>query len=117
MTGFYTGNLFWRPLGNDIAAFVAALGPQIDDPIGGADHIQVVLDNDHGVPRVRQAVKHIQQALDIGKVQAGGGFVQDIDGLARCCAAQFFGQLNALGFSPRKGGGRLTPNCSRTRSL
>src|SRR5207302_1870476 len=35
-----------RPDGDDLAARVAALGPEVDDPVGGADHVEVVLDDD-----------------------------------------------------------------------
>ena len=48
----------------------AAFGPQVDDPIGFGDHVQVVLDHDHAVAAVDQAVQHADQLFDIGHVQA-----------------------------------------------
>jgi hypothetical protein len=33
---------------------IAALRAQVDDPVGGLDHVQVVLDDDHGVAVVAQ---------------------------------------------------------------
>src|SRR5579872_3302212 len=37
-------NLFGRAFGDDAAAAVAALGTQIDHPVGAPDHFQIVLD-------------------------------------------------------------------------
>ena len=36
-------------MGDDQAAARAALGAQVDDPVGGLDDVQVVLDDDDGV--------------------------------------------------------------------
>ena len=38
-----------RALG-DNGAVLPALGSQVDDPAGGADGVEVVLDDDHGLP-------------------------------------------------------------------
>eukprot|EP01034_Spumella_vulgaris_P001037 gene1037-1380_t len=59
------------------------LRPHVDEPIGGFDHVQVVFDDDDGVARVAQLVQHLQQQVDVGKVQAGGGLVQDVERAAR----------------------------------
>ena len=40
-----------RTLGHDPAAAARPFGPQIDDPVGRLDHIEVVLDHDHRVAR------------------------------------------------------------------
>ena len=37
-----------------------------------------MLDHQHRVARVGEALKDLQQLLDVGEVQAGGGFVEDI---------------------------------------
>ena len=55
-----------------------ALRPHVDQPVGGFDDVQVVFDDDDGVARVAQLVQHFEQQRDVGKVQAGGGFVQDV---------------------------------------
>ena len=57
-------------------------GPEVDDPIGGLDHVEVVLDHDHGVPGVDQAVEDVEQPLDVSEVEAGGGLVEDVKGVA-----------------------------------
>jgi hypothetical protein len=64
------------------AAAVAAFGAHVDEPVGGLDDVEVVLDDDHGVAVVAQAVEHAEQHLDVGEVQAGGGLVEDVEGAA-----------------------------------
>ena len=56
-----------------------AFGPQVDDPIGGLDHFQIVLDDQHRVAGVGKIVEHFQQQLDVGKVQPGGRLVQQVE--------------------------------------
>jgi len=70
------GHLLGRPLGDDIAALLAALGPEVDHVIGGLDHVRVVLDDDHGVAQLDESVQHVEQLLDVCEVQAGGGLVE-----------------------------------------
>ena len=55
-----------------------ALRPHVDQTAGGFDDVQVVLNDDDGVARVAQMVQHFGQQRDVGKVQAGNGFVQDV---------------------------------------
>src|SRR5579872_1213833 len=43
-------DIFRRTPGDDFAAAVAAFGTQIDHPVGGLDHFEIVLDHDHCVP-------------------------------------------------------------------
>ena len=54
--------------------------------VGGLDDIQVVLDDHHGVARLHQTLEHLDEPVDVIAVQAGGGLIQDIDGLARWSA-------------------------------
>jgi hypothetical protein len=58
-------NLFRGPAGDDGPATMATLGPEVDDVIGGLDHVQVMLDDDHRVPGVHQPVEAVQQFLDV----------------------------------------------------
>ena len=55
-----------------------------------------MLDHDDRVPRVGQAMEHVQQLLNVGKVQAGGRLVQDVDRVAGGDAGQFLGQFHPL---------------------
>ena len=44
-----------RALRDDLAAVLARAGPHVDDVVGGADRLLVVLDDDHRVAEVAQA--------------------------------------------------------------
>ena len=66
-----------------------------------------MLDDDHGVAVVAQAVEHAEQHLDVGEVQAGGGFVEDVEGAAGVALGQFEGQFDALGLAAGERGGAL----------
>ena len=62
------------------AAPLPALGAEVDDVVGGLDHVEVVLDHDDGVAGVDKSVKHVEQALDVGEVEAGRRLVEDVRG-------------------------------------
>jgi hypothetical protein len=49
---------------------------QIDDPVGGLDHVQIVLDHHHRVAQVDQPRQDVQQFCQILEVQARCRFVQ-----------------------------------------
>ena len=88
-----------RALGDQLATAGTGLGPEVDDPVGRLDHLEVVLDDDHRVAQVGQAVDHVQQLADVVEVQAGGRLVEDVKGLARVGPRQLGGQLDALGLA------------------
>src|SRR5690606_21295474 len=85
----------------------AAFGPHVDHVVGHLDDVQVVLDHQHGVSLVHQALQHADQLLHVVEVQTGGGFVQDVEGTAGAAAAQLAGQLDALGLATAQGGAAL----------
>ena len=64
-------------------AGVPALRPEIDHVIGGLDHVEVVLDQQHRVAGVDEPVQRGQQPLDVRQVQAGRRLVEDVDGVLR----------------------------------
>ena len=72
------GHFFGRAGREDGAATGAAFGAEIDDPVRGLDHVEVVLDDHHGVALIAQPVQHIEQLRHVVEVQAGGGLVQYI---------------------------------------
>ena len=51
----HVGDVFRGSLRDDPAAAVAALGPEVDDPVGGLDDVEVVLDDDHRVAFLGQS--------------------------------------------------------------
>ena len=58
---------------HDRTAAFAALGAEVDDPVGRGDHVEVVLDHDQRMPGLQQLVEGAEQLGDVLEVQAGGG--------------------------------------------
>src|SRR5262245_51656056 len=73
------GDGLWRARGDDLSSSLAAVRSQVDHPVGGRDDIEVVLDDEHGIAEVGEAMKDGQKAIDIGEVKARSGLVQDIE--------------------------------------
>src|SRR5436305_1587306 len=69
--------------GDDLAALLTALRPEVENAIGGLDHVEVVLDHHDGVARVHEPLQHLEQPLDVREVEAGGGLVEDVEGSPR----------------------------------
>ena len=61
----------------DLPAALAALGPQVDHPIGAADHVQIVLDDQDAAAVLDQPLESAQQLRDVVEVQPGGRLVED----------------------------------------
>ena len=66
-----------------------------------------MLDDDDAVALVGKGVEDAQQLIHVGKVQAGGRLVEDVEGAARAAAAEFFGQFDALGLAAGQSGSWL----------
>jgi len=62
---------------------MATFRAQIDDVIGGFDHIEMMLDQDDRMSGVHQAVQRPEQPLDIGEVKPGRRFIENVDGVLR----------------------------------
>ena len=75
-----------------LAAFVAAFGAEVDDPVRRADDVEVVLDDGDGVAVAGEAVEDVEEFVDVGGVEAGGGFVGEVELLA--VSAEDFGKLH-----------------------
>jgi hypothetical protein len=63
-----------------------------------------VLDRDHAVTRVDQALQLLKQPFDVGGVQARGRLVQHVQGVAALAALQLGRELDALSLSTRQFG-------------
>src|SRR5579885_1764252 len=72
-------NVLRRAGRDDLAAAVAAFGAEVDDPVGGLDHLQIVLDDDDGVAALDQFVQHVEQLCHVVKMQPGGRLVEDVE--------------------------------------
>src|SRR5437870_5610801 len=54
-------NVLGRADGDHPATVVSSLGPEIDDPVGRLDHVDVVLDDDHGIALLHELVEDLQE--------------------------------------------------------
>ena len=77
------GNILRPARCHHLAAARATFWPHVYQPIGFGNQIQIMLDHDHAMPRIGQALQHGDDALHIGHVQAYRGFVQHIQSVRR----------------------------------
>ena len=66
-----------------------------------------MLDDDDRIALVYQAVKYAHQYADVFEVEAGSRLVEDVNRFARITLGELGGELHALAFSARQGGGWL----------
>jgi hypothetical protein len=82
-----------------MSTFVPRARTQVDDPVTAGNHLHIMLYNNDGIARGNEVLQLAQEAIDIRRVQAGRGFVKDIQGLAVLCALEFCGELHPLRFA------------------
>ena len=92
------------PCGDDLAAVHAGTRPDVDDVVGSADGVFVVLDHDHRVAEVAQAGQGAEQAFVVALVQADGRLVEHVHH-ADQAGADLRGQADALRFAAGQGVG------------
>ena len=92
---------------DQVAALVAAFGTHVDDPVGGLDHVQVVLDDYHAVAVFNQSVQDVQKFLHVGEMQPRGGLVQKVKRPSRRPARKLGGEFHPLRLSSGQRGGEL----------
>ena len=71
------------------------------------DGVQVVLDEHDGVAGVDQPVQLAQQQRDVGRVQAGGGLVEEVERVPAPGPLQLGRELDPLRLAAAELGGRL----------
>ena len=86
---------------------VAAARAEVDDPVGGGDGVEVVLDQHDRVAGVDEPVQLAQQQRDVGRVQPGGGLVEQVERVPAPGPLQLGGELDPLGLAAGELGGRL----------
>ena len=95
---------------DDLAAVLAGARADVDDPVGGADGVLVVLDDDQGVAEVLEPDQRLDQPVVVALVQADRRLVEDVED-ADQAGADLGGQpdplrLAAATASPRAGRAR-----------
>jgi hypothetical protein len=69
-------NVGWAAFPDQAASIFAAFGAQVEDPVGVADDVEVVLDDDDGVAEVGEAVEDFEKLAHVVEVEAGSGLVE-----------------------------------------
>ncbi len=72
-------DLLGRSGGHNRATVLAAFRTEIDDVVGGLDHVEIVLDDQQRVAGLEQFPERGQQLRDVVEVQAGRRLVEDIE--------------------------------------
>src|SRR5467141_2400147 len=75
---FGASDEFGRALGDDAAAAFAAFRAEVDDPVGLLDDVEMVLDDEHGVAEIDEALQDVEKLSNVVKVQARRRFIKDV---------------------------------------
>ena len=86
----------------DRATTGATFRTKVDDPVGGANDVEVVFDHQQGVAGIAQPLHAKQQLTDVVKMQAGRRLIEHVESLARSRPLQFGRKLHALGLAARQ---------------
>jgi hypothetical protein len=68
-----------RALGHHHAAVHAGTRPHVDQMVGGADRVLVVLDHDHRVAEIAEPDQGREQPVVVALVQADRGLVEHVE--------------------------------------
>src|ERR1700723_999988 len=101
-------NLLRRSDRDDAAAVVPAFGSQIHDPVGRLDDVQIVFDHDDRVALIAQALQYHQQLWDVGEVQTGGRFIENVERASGGALRKFLRQFHPLRLAAGERGCALT---------
>ena len=70
--------------------------------VGGLDDVEIVLDDEHCVAGVNQALQHDEQLAHVFEVQARGRLVKNIERLSRGALLKLACKLDALASPPER---------------
>ena len=91
-------NRLQRPGRDKISAVQPGPGPEIDDVVGGANRVLIVLDDDDGVAQIAQALEGVEQPMIVALVQSDARFVENVKHADKS-RADLRGQPNPLRFA------------------
>ena len=74
--GFVFGHHGRRAFGHQRTAAFAALGAEIDQPVGSADDVEIVFDHQQRMTGIDQLAESAEQARDVVEMQAGGWLIK-----------------------------------------
>ena len=89
------------PGADDLAAVDAGAGAHVDDMVGVADRVLVMLDDEHGVAEASEALQRFEEAVVVLLVEADRRLVEDVED-AREAGADLRGEADALALAARE---------------
>src|SRR3954471_3937593 len=99
--GFAFAKLREVPLGDDFAAVPARARAQVDDVVGAAESLFIMLDDDDGVALRLERFERIEEARIVARVEPDGRLVENVEDTAEI-RAELCGETDALGFAAGK---------------
>ena len=73
-------------LRDDFPASGAAFRSQVNDVVGRLDYVEVMFDDDDGIPLVNEFIQDIEQASGIFEMQTCRWFVKNVQGSSGAAA-------------------------------
>ena len=89
------------PAKTTLAALLAARGPELDHVVGGADRLEVVLDDEHRVAAVAQPQQQREQPVHVARVQPDRRLVEHVQRVDEL-RAERVGEADALRLAARQ---------------
>ena len=86
--------------GDDISAAISAFRAEVDYPVCGFYHVQIMLDNDHGITALDEFIEYGEELIDVFKMETRCRLIQNIERAACCAFGKFLGEFDPLGFRP-----------------
>ncbi len=74
--GVRGGDSFGRAFSDDLAAVRAGIRPDLEQPVGAFQHVEIVLDHDEAVSAIDELLQDGEQPLHVVPVQSRGRFVE-----------------------------------------
>src|SRR5216684_139525 len=71
---FRASDEFGRSLGDDAPAAFTAFGAEVDDPVSLFDDVEMVLDDQHGVAEIDEALQDVEKFSHVVEMEARGGY-------------------------------------------
>src|SRR5260370_13080614 len=92
---------------DDLAALIASLGAQIDQPVGGFDDVEIMFNHQQRSATLEQLAERAEELGDVIEVQTRGRFVENVKEALVVGTAEVRGKLKALRFPAGEGCRRL----------
>lgn len=91
--------VFGRSFGDDIAAVFTADGSHVDNPVGGFYHMEVMFDNNHGIPARDELVQDSEETFNVVSMETGRWLVEDVESASGRATGEFGCEFDPLSFA------------------